>query len=56
MEYEGDDYTNRDYCIRYSNKRTIKGTGVLDNWRTSRDHPNYSIVEMARILRRILET
>ena len=45
MEHEGDDYTNRDWCIWYSNKMTIKGTGGLRSWRTSRDHPNYSIVE-----------
>ena len=29
MEHEGDDYINRDCCIRYNNQRTIKGTGGL---------------------------
>ena len=45
MEHEGDNYTNRDWCIRYSNKRIIKRTGGLVSKRTSGDHSNYSIVE-----------
>ena len=45
MEHEGNDYTNRDWCIRGSNKRTIKGTGELGGWRTDGDHPDYSIVK-----------
>ena len=45
MEHEGDDYINRDWCIRYSNKRIVKATGRLGSWRTSGDHPNYCIVE-----------
>ena len=45
MEHESDDYTNRDWCIRYCNLRTIKGTGGLSSWRASWDHPNYSIDE-----------
>ena len=45
MKHEGDDYSNRDWCFRYSNKRIIKRTGGLINWRTSGDHPNYSITE-----------
>ena len=45
MRHEDDDYTNRDYCIRYSNKRTIKWTEGLGNWRTSGDYSNYCIVK-----------
>ena len=45
MEHEGDDYTSRDWYIRYSNYRTIKGTGGLGGWRTSGDYPNNGIIE-----------
>ena len=45
MEHEGEHYTNRDWCFWYTHQGTIKGTGGLGNWRTSGDHPNYSIVE-----------
>ena len=45
MKHVGDDYTNRDWCIWYSNYRAIKGIGGLGSWRTSGDHLNYSIVE-----------
>ena len=45
MEHEGDDYTSRDWCIRYKYLRTIKGTEGLESWRTRGDGPNYSIVE-----------
>ena len=38
MEHDSDNYTNCDRCFRYSN-------GRLGSWRTSRDHPNYSIIE-----------
>ena len=49
MEHESDDYTNRDWCFRYSNLRTIKGTEGLGSWRTSGDYPNYSMVENGQI-------
>ena len=45
MEHEGDDYTNRDWCIRHSNYRTIKGIGGIGSSRTSGDCRNYTIVE-----------
>ena len=45
MEHEGDNYTNYDWCFWYSHQRIIKGTGGLRSWRTSGDHPNYSIIE-----------
>ena len=45
MEYEGDDYTNCDWCFLYNHQRIIKGTGGHGNKRTSGDHPNYSIIE-----------
>ena len=45
MEHEGNNYTNRDWCSWYSHQRIIKGTGGLGGWKTSEDHPNYSIIE-----------
>ena len=45
MEHEGDNYTNCDRCFCYSNYRIIKRIGGLGTWRTSGDHPNYSIIE-----------
>ena len=45
MELEGDNYTNRDLRFWYSYQRIIKGTGGLGGKRTSRDHPNYNIIE-----------
>ena len=45
MEHEGDDYTNHDWCFRYSNKRVIKKTGGFGSQRTSGDQPNYSNAE-----------
>ena len=45
IEHEGDNCTNRDWCFWYSNKRISKGTGGPRGWRTSRNHPNYSIIE-----------
>ena len=44
-EHEGDNYTNLDWCFWYSHQRIIKGTEGLGGWRTSGDHPNYSIVQ-----------
>ena len=44
LVHEGDNYTNYDWCFWYSNKRFIKGTGRLGSWRTSGDHPNYSVI------------
>ena len=48
MDYEGDNYTNHDWCFWYSHQRIIKGTRGLRNKRTSGDHPNYSIIENGR--------
>ena len=45
MEYEGDNYTNRDCCFWYSHQKIIKVTGGLGNERTSGDHLNYNIIE-----------
>ena len=41
---KGDNYTNRDWSFWYNIKRIIKGTGGIESWRTSGDHPNYSII------------
>ena len=45
MEHEGDNCTNHDWCYLYRHWRIIKGTGGLENKRTSRDHPNNYIIE-----------
>ena len=45
MEYEGDNYTNCNWCIWKSNQRITKGTGGLGSWQTSGDNPNYYIIE-----------
>ena len=45
MEHESDNYTNLDWCFWYSQQRIIKWVGGLGNKRTSRDHPNYYIIE-----------
>ena len=43
MKHEGDNYTNCDWCFRYSHQRIIKGTRSLGSRRMSGDHPNYII-------------
>ena len=45
MEHEGNNYTNCNWYIWYSNKRIIKETGGLGSWRPSGDHPNNNIIE-----------
>ena len=45
MEHEGDIYTNRNWGFLYSHQRIIKWFGGIRGWRTSGDHPNYSIIE-----------
>ena len=44
-EHEGDNYTNRNWCFWYSNKRIIRGTGGIEGWKTSEDHPNNCIMK-----------
>ena len=41
-----DFYTNCNWCSWYSHQRTNKGTGGIGNRSTSRDPPNYSIIEI----------
>ena len=48
MEYESDGYTNCNWCSLYSHQRIGKMTGGLGNKRTSRDHPNFSIIEISQ--------
>ena len=45
MDHEGDYYVNCDWFFWYSNYMIIKVTGGLGSWKTSGDHPNYSIIE-----------
>ena len=42
MEHKVDNYIHGDW---YSNKKIIIGPGGRGSWRTSGDHPNYSIIE-----------
>ena len=44
MEHENDGDTNCNWRYCFSHRRIGKGTGRLGNGRTSRDHPNYSII------------
>ena len=43
MEYDGD---NNNWCSLYSQQRIGTEFGGLRNKKTSRDHPNYSIVKI----------
>ena len=45
MEYEGDNYTNCDWCFWHGNERITKGPGRFGSWRPNGDHPNNSIIE-----------
>ena len=45
MEHKGDNNNNCDWCFWYSNQSFIIGTGGFEGWKTSGDHPNYSITE-----------
>ena len=46
MEHESDSDTNCNWCTWHSHKRISTGTVWLRNKNTSRDHSNYSIVEI----------
>ena len=46
MEHESDGDTNCNWCSWYSQQRIGKGTGGLENKRTSGDHPNYNIIKI----------
>ena len=48
MEHESDGDTNRIWCARNSHQTIDKETGGLKNQRTSKDHPNYSIIEISK--------
>ena len=37
-------HTTVDWCFWYSHQRTINETGGFGHWRTTGDHPNYSII------------
>ena len=45
MEHEGDGDTSCNWHTRYSHQRIGTGTGGLEVWRTSGDHPNYGTIE-----------
>ena len=45
VEYESDNYTNRDWCFWYSYQRIIKGTRGDGNKRASGNHSSIYIIE-----------
>ena len=45
MEHESHAYN---WCSWYIHQRIDKGTGGLGNKSTSRDHPNYCIIEISQ--------
>ena len=49
MEYEIDGDTDFNWRTRYSHQIIDKGFGRLENKRTNRDHPNYSIIKISRV-------
>ena len=49
-----DSDTNCNWCTRHSNQRIGPGTCRLGYKRTSGNHSNYSIIRLARILRRVV--
>ena len=48
MEHESDGDSNSNRCTWYPHKRIDTGTGGLGNKRTSGDHSNYCIFEIAQ--------
>ena len=47
VERKGDDYTDYNCCSWYSHARIGKRIGELENKKTSGDHLNYCIIEIA---------
>ena len=56
MENESDGDIMYNLHTRKVPQRFGKGAGRAGNWRMNRDHPNYSLLRSARILRRVLDT
>ena len=48
MENDADGDTSRNWCTRNNPQKLGKGTRILGNKRTRRDHPNYSINKMGQ--------
>ena len=46
MKHESDGDTSCNRCNRYSHQKIDTGTGGLGNKRTTKDLPNYNIVEI----------
>ena len=46
MEHEGGGDTNCNCCTWNDPQGIVKGTGRLRNQKTSRDHPDYSIIKI----------
>ena len=47
MERESDGDTNCNWCAQYSHQRIGTGTVGLGNKKTTRDHPNYRIINIS---------
>ena len=47
MDHQSDDDTNYN-CCTWNSSQCIKVTGRVENWRTSREHPNYSITNIGK--------
>ena len=48
MEHEGDGDTKYNWCAQNDPQRLGKGAGRDGNQKTSRDHPNYSILNLKK--------
>ena len=48
MKYESGGDTNYNWRARYIYQMISKESGIVGNKRTSGDHPNYSIIEIAQ--------
>ena len=45
---KGDGDTNCNWCTRKNPQRLDEGSRVVENWWTSRDHPNYTIAKISQ--------
>ena len=48
MEFVADSDTNYSLCARNDPKGLARGLEKVGNWRTNRDHPNYSIIKIGQ--------
>ena len=48
QKHKGDGDTNHNLRTRKGPQKVGKGAGGIGNWRTNRDHPNYSIAKIGQ--------